>query len=173
MDIVEYKTLHKPGQKSGKELLELQYRNGLAVVERNPWAKSAYQQLLARCPHLSEEELIRLFHNRSQSQLEIVVGAALFRQYNAVHPPKSSIRAGFKIKPVRRVGLVTFEAPPETRITTIPARKPAPRKVAVPVPKAHRPTRRPPARKATKTRAKPKKAKSAPRRAKPARKSKR
>ena len=132
MDLVEYKTLHKPGYKSGKELLELQYRNGLSTVERNPWAKNAYQYLLERCPHLSEEEIVRLFHNRTQSQLELVIGAALFRQYNAFHPNRNSMRAGLKIKPVRRIGLISFESP-----LVVPTRAPKPVRKA-PTPKVQK-----------------------------------
>ncbi|HVL87593.1 MAG TPA: hypothetical protein VM681_06265, partial [Candidatus Thermoplasmatota archaeon] len=108
MEAVEYKVV-KTAHRSGRELLEQQYRGGLAVVERNPWAKSAYQYLLQRCPHLSEEEILRLFNNRTQSQLELVIGSAIFREYNASHPPKASIRAGIRVKPVRRVGLISFE----------------------------------------------------------------
>lgn len=164
MDAVQFKAFPKTGLKSGRELLEQQYRSGLSVVERNPWAKNAYQYLLQRCPHLTEEEILRLFHNRTQSQLELVIGAAIFREYNAFHPPKASIRAGIKVKPVRRVGLISFETPlvmpsppvarrpppvakkvvkaAPQRKAAKPARKPAPKAKKVSRAKAARPTRK-------------------------------
>lgn len=130
MDGVEYGTYLKPHHRSGREILEHQYRNGLNIIERSPWAKNAYQHLLKRCAHLAEEEIIRLFQNRTQSQLELVIGAAIFREYNATHPPKASLRAGLKVKPVRRVGIVSFESeePGRPSIISKPALRTKPRR---------------------------------------------
>jgi hypothetical protein len=85
-DFVEPKPLHKLPMKSGRDILDAQYKSGRAIVDRSDWARLAYESLRKRCPHVPEEELVRLFHDRGQSQLELITGDAIFREYNASRP---------------------------------------------------------------------------------------
>lgn len=85
-DFVEPKPLHKLPLKSGRDILEAQSKSGRAIIERSDWAREAYESLRRRCPHVPEEDLVRLFHDRGQSQLELIVGEAIFREYNATRP---------------------------------------------------------------------------------------
>jgi hypothetical protein len=86
-DFVESKPLHKLPYKSGRDILDGQYKGGRSVIERNEWARAAFDDLRRRCAHVPEEDLVRLFHDRSQSQLELIQGAAVFHEYNATHLP--------------------------------------------------------------------------------------
>lgn len=100
-DIVEQKPLHKYPVKSGRDILDAQYKGGRSIIEKAEWARLLFDGLRRRCPHVPEEQLVRLFHESSQSQLEFIQGAATFEEYNAAHPlGRRRVRA--KPRPVLR-----------------------------------------------------------------------
>lgn len=66
---------------------ERQYREGRRTIESAHWANDIYTLILNQCPHLPEEEVVRLFRARHASEAEMVLGEALFREYNATHAP--------------------------------------------------------------------------------------
>ena len=55
-------------------------------------ASDIYTLILNQCPHLKEEEVVRLFRNRHPSEAELVLGEALFREYNLTHSRRFSSR---------------------------------------------------------------------------------
>jgi hypothetical protein len=126
-DFVEPKPLQKYPVKSGRDILEAQYKGGRSVIDRFDWAREAYDSLRRRCTHVPEEELVRLFHDRGQSQLELIQGAAVFQEYNASHP------IGRRRVKAKKAHLRPTPPPPPA--VAKPAAK-APAKKAVPKPKA-------------------------------------
>lgn len=66
-------------------LLERQYRDGIRTIESSDWANDIYNLILNECPHLPEEDVVRLFRHRHSSEAEHVLGEALFREYNLTH----------------------------------------------------------------------------------------
>ena len=64
---------------------ERQYRDGLRNIQSSDWASDIYNLILNECPHLPEEEVVRLFRRRHASDAEQVIGEALFREYNLSH----------------------------------------------------------------------------------------
>jgi hypothetical protein len=66
-------------------VLERQYRDGLKTIQASDWANDIYNLILNECPHLPEEDVVRLFRNRHASEAEQVIGEALFREYNLTH----------------------------------------------------------------------------------------
>ena len=67
------------------QVFERQYRDGLKTIQSSDWASDIYTLILNQCPHLPEEEVVRLFRNRPPSEAEMVIGEALFREYNLTH----------------------------------------------------------------------------------------
>ena len=67
------------------DIFERQYRDGLKVIQGSDWASDIYTLILNECPHVPEEEVVRLFRHRHPSEAEQVLGEALFREYNATH----------------------------------------------------------------------------------------
>ena len=147
-DFVESKPLHKPPYKSGRDILDLQFRGGRGVIDRNDWARRAYDDLRRRCAHIPEEDLVRLFHARSQSQLELIQGDAVFREYNATHLPGRR----------RRVRHAKPKAPSKVALVSKPAADARGKT-------RERRGKAPPARKASKPKAKPARSKGAGRKA--------
>lgn len=68
-----------------EQVYDRQYREGLRTIEQAEWANDIYTLILNQCPHLPEEEVVRLFRHRHASEAEMVLGEALFREYNATH----------------------------------------------------------------------------------------
>ena len=68
-----------------KEIRERQYRDGLRTIQASDWATDIYTLILNQCPNLPEEEVVRLFRNKHPSEAELVLGEALFREYNLTH----------------------------------------------------------------------------------------
>lgn len=64
---------------------ERQYREGLRTIQASDWANDIYTLILNECPHVPEEEVVRMFRNRHPTEAELVLGEALFREYNATH----------------------------------------------------------------------------------------
>ena len=61
---------------------ERQYRDGLQTIESTDWASDIYTLILNQCPHVPEEEVVRLFRRKGRSDADAVLGEALFREYN-------------------------------------------------------------------------------------------
>lgn len=122
-DFVEQRPLHKFPMKSGRDILDAQYKGGRAVIEKADWARDLYEGLRRRCPHVPEEQLVRLFHDRSQSQLELIQGSATFAEYNASHPLG---RKRVKVKPRPHLRTVAAPSlPPAKASAKPPAKGPA------------------------------------------------
>jgi hypothetical protein len=68
-----------------KEIRERQYREGLRTIQASDWATDIYTLILNECPHVPEEEVVRLFRHKHPSEAEHVLGEALFREYNLTH----------------------------------------------------------------------------------------
>lgn len=68
-----------------EQVFERQYREGMRTIEQAEWANDIYTLILNQCPHLHEEEVVRLFRHRHASEAEMVLGEALFREYNLTH----------------------------------------------------------------------------------------
>jgi hypothetical protein len=68
-----------------KDIRERQYRDGLRTIQASDWATDIYTLILNECPHVPEEDVVRLFRNRHPSEAELVLGEALFREYNLTH----------------------------------------------------------------------------------------
>ena len=68
-----------------RDIRERQYRDGLRTIQASDWATDIYTLILNQCPHLPEEEVVRLFRSRHAGEAEMVLGEALFREYNATH----------------------------------------------------------------------------------------
>ena len=68
-----------------REIQERQYRDGLRTIQASDWASDIYTLILNECPHVPEEDVVRLFRHRHASEAESVLGDALFREYNATH----------------------------------------------------------------------------------------
>ncbi len=66
-------------------IFERQYRDGLRTIESSEWASDIYTLILNQCPHVPEEEVVRLFRHRGAGDAEQVIGEALFREYNLTH----------------------------------------------------------------------------------------
>lgn len=64
---------------------ERQYRDGLRNIQSSDWASDIYTLILNECPHVPEEEVVRLFRRRNAGDAEQVLGEALFREYNLTH----------------------------------------------------------------------------------------
>lgn len=139
-DFVETRPLHKFPVKSGRDILDAQYKGGRSTIEKADWARSLYDVLKRRCPHVPEEQLVRLFHDRGQSQLEFIQGAATFLEYNTLHPIgkrriKVRSRPASAVRVVPAVPAAPAKAAPKPPVKAAPpaakkAVKPAPPKPA-------------------------------------------
>jgi hypothetical protein len=145
-DFVEPRPVHKYPTKSGRDVLDAQYKGGLSVIEKADWARVAFDGLRRRFTHVPEETLVRLFHDRTASQLELIQGAATFAEYNAMHPLGRK-----RVKVKAKSSLRTYSSGP------VVTSKPAPKAAAKPAPKAK--VAKKPAKAAPKAKAKASKAK--------------
>lgn len=75
-------------QSAAVQVFERQYREGIRTIQATDWATDIYTLILNECPHLPEEEVVRLFRHRHSSEAELVLGEALFREYNLTHGRK-------------------------------------------------------------------------------------
>lgn len=83
--MVDRGTPTKRARALGESILERQYRDGLTTIQRSEWANDIYNLILNECPHVPEEDVVRLFRNRHPSEAEHVIGEALLREYNLTH----------------------------------------------------------------------------------------
>lgn len=83
--MADAKVAHTKARVIADEIHERQYRDGLRTIQSSDWAGDIYTLILNQCPHLPEEDVVRLFRNRHPSEAEHVLGEALFREYNATH----------------------------------------------------------------------------------------
>jgi hypothetical protein len=95
--------------------MDAQYERGTRVIEKNPWAKEAFNQILERCPHVVEFDVVRLFDGKSQSHEEFIIGAALFKEYNALNP--ISLPRAKRVIPVYRPPPKEVAPEPPARIS--------------------------------------------------------
>lgn len=70
---------------TARDIHERQYRDGLRTIQASDWATDIYTLILNECPHVPEEEVVRLFRNRHPSEADLVLGDAFFREYNKTH----------------------------------------------------------------------------------------
>jgi hypothetical protein len=70
---------------TAKDIRERQYREGLKTIQASDWATDIYTLILNECPHVPEEDVVRLFRHKHPSEAELVLGEALFREYNLTH----------------------------------------------------------------------------------------
>jgi hypothetical protein len=68
-----------------ESVFERQYSEGIRTIQGADWASDIYNLILNECPHVPEEEVVRLFRRRNAGEAESVLGEALFREYNATH----------------------------------------------------------------------------------------
>lgn len=68
-----------------ESIRERQYRDGLRTIQASEWASDIYTLILNECPHVPEEEVVRLFRHRHAYDAEHVLGQALFQEYNLTH----------------------------------------------------------------------------------------
>lgn len=68
-----------------EQVRERQYREGLRNIEQSDWATDIYTLILNQCPNLREDEVVRLFRHKHAGEAEMVLGEALFREYNLTH----------------------------------------------------------------------------------------
>ena len=68
-----------------ESIFERQYREGLRTIQASDWASDIYTLILNECPHVPEEDVVRMFRNRHPTEAELVLGEALFREYNETH----------------------------------------------------------------------------------------
>ena len=83
--MVDQRAAAQRARATAEAVHERQYRDGLRVIQAADWANDIYTLILNECPHVPEEEVVRLFRNRSSGEAEMVLGEALFREYNATH----------------------------------------------------------------------------------------
>lgn len=83
--MVDLQTPLDRARSTSEAIFERQYRDGLRTIQSSEWANDIYNLILNECPHLPEEEVVRLFRNRHPSDAEQVLGEALFREYNLTH----------------------------------------------------------------------------------------
>lgn len=67
------------------QVRERQLREGMRTIQQSEWAGDIYTLILNQCPHLDEDTVVRLFRQRHAAEAEMVLGEALFREYNATH----------------------------------------------------------------------------------------
>lgn len=77
--------VHARAKSLAREIHERQYAAGLRTIQASDWAGDIYTLILNECPHLPEEDVVRLFRNRHPSEAEHVLGEALYREYNLTH----------------------------------------------------------------------------------------
>jgi len=68
-----------------RDIHERQYAAGLRTIQSADWAADIYTLILNECPHVPEEDVVRLFRHRHPTEAEQVLGEALFREYNLTH----------------------------------------------------------------------------------------
>lgn len=81
----EAQMVHGRAKALARDIYERQYREGLKTIQASDWANDIYTLILNECPHVPEEEVVRLFRHRHPSEAEHVLGEALFREYNLTH----------------------------------------------------------------------------------------
>lgn len=83
--MVDLRAAQLRAKSQAEALLERQYADGMRTIQSSDWASDIYTLILNECPHVPEDEVVRLFRRRSSSEAEQVLGEALFREYNLTH----------------------------------------------------------------------------------------
>ncbi len=71
------------------EILEEQREEGRRIIERSSTSRELFEELKEECPHIPEEELVRLFKSVAAGTKMVdsaIVAAAHNMEYNATHP---------------------------------------------------------------------------------------
>ncbi len=71
------------------EILEEQRKEGRRIIERSSTSRELFKELMDECPHVPEEEIIRLFKSVAAGTKMVdsaIVAAAHNMEYNATHP---------------------------------------------------------------------------------------
>ncbi len=73
------------------EILEEQREEGRRIIERSSTSRELYEELKKECPHVPEEEIVRLFKSVAAGTKMVdsaIVAAAHNMEYNATHPAR-------------------------------------------------------------------------------------
>lgn len=70
---------------AAETLIERQYSEGMRTISSSEWATDIYNLILNQCPHVPEDEVVRMFRRKNANEAEQVLGEALFREYNLTH----------------------------------------------------------------------------------------
>lgn len=71
------------------EILEEQREEGRRIIERSSTSRELFEELKEECPHIPEEEIVRLFKSVAAGTKMVdsaIVAAAHNMEYNATHP---------------------------------------------------------------------------------------
>ncbi|MGC9308677.1 MAG: hypothetical protein ACP5FL_07885 [Thermoplasmatota archaeon] len=71
------------------EILEEQREEGRRIIERSATSRELFEELRRECPHVPEEEIVRLFKSVAAGTKMVdsaIVAAAHNMEYNATHP---------------------------------------------------------------------------------------
>lgn len=71
------------------EILEEQHEEGRRIIERSSTSRELFEELKEECPHIPEEEIVRLFKSVAAGTKMVdsaIVAAAHNMEYNATHP---------------------------------------------------------------------------------------
>ncbi|MGC9554889.1 MAG: hypothetical protein ACP5EK_06220 [Thermoplasmatota archaeon] len=72
-----------------KDILENQYREGKKIISMGRTSRELLEELKEQCPHVAEEELVRLFKSVAAGTKMVdsaIIAAAHNMEYNAAHP---------------------------------------------------------------------------------------
>lgn len=83
--MVDLRAAHTRAKSVSQQIFERQYSEGMRTIQGSEWASDIYNLILNECPHLPEEEVVRLFRRKNAGEAEQVLGEALFREYNVTH----------------------------------------------------------------------------------------
>lgn len=76
-----------------EEILENQYKEGKKIISMSRTSRELLEELKEQCPHVAEEELIRLFKSVAAGTKMVdsaIIAAAHNMEYNATHPAPQS-----------------------------------------------------------------------------------
>ncbi len=76
-----------------ERILKKQYENGKKIIKSSSASQELFKQIQKECPHVPEEELIRLFPSVAAGTKMVdpaIIASAHNKEYNAVHPAPSA-----------------------------------------------------------------------------------
>ena len=87
--MVDLRAAQARAKSQAEAVFERQYEEGMRIIQGSEWATDIYNLILNECPHVPEDDVVRLFRRRNASEAETVLGEALFREYNLTHSRRS------------------------------------------------------------------------------------